>query len=186
MLYISWLDFITVGLVDLEYLTWTPLPGVSIPDRCPLWSCSTIHPACQYDIRTQGFESGPPEVHHSQGRCQSTEGAGKHLHLHLPRGTQDLLSHSQQGSFSSVMLVQHSDISRHTWNCCVCACVCVLQTNQRVTVHVNNEQNRNCCSSRGLNVFAVEVPARTKMVKMSIIKNIMTLTNVPFMSKTKT
>lgn len=40
----------------------------------------------------------------------------------------------------------------------------MLQTNQKVTVHVNNEQSRNCCSSRGLNVFAVEVPARTKMV----------------------
>lgn len=48
--------------------------------------------------------------------------------------------------------------------------LCVLQTNQRVTVHVNNEQSRNCCSSRGLNVFAVEVPARTKMVKMFFIK----------------
>lgn len=46
-----------------------------------------------------------------------------------------------------------------------CGC-CVLQTNQKVTVHVNNEQSRNCCSSRGLNVFAVEVPARTKMVNM--------------------
>lgn len=41
---------------------------------------------------------------------------------------------------------------------------CVFQTNQKATVHVNNEQSRNCCSSRGLNVFAVEVPARTKMV----------------------
>lgn len=41
----------------------------------------------------------------------------------------------------------------------------MLQTNQKVTVHVNNEQSRNCCSSRGLSVFAVEVPARTKMVR---------------------
>lgn len=40
-----------------------------------------------------------------------------------------------------------------------------LQTNQKVTVHVNNEQSRNCCSSRGMTVFAVEIPARTKMVK---------------------
>lgn len=41
----------------------------------------------------------------------------------------------------------------------------MLQTNQKITVHVNNEQSRNCCSSRGLSVFAVEVPARTKMVQ---------------------
>uniref|UniRef100_A0A3P9HDS5 EF-hand calcium-binding domain-containing protein 7 n=1 Tax=Oryzias latipes TaxID=8090 RepID=A0A3P9HDS5_ORYLA len=38
------------------------------------------------------------------------------------------------------------------------------KTNQKVTVHVNNEQSRNCCSSRGMTVFAVEIPARTKMV----------------------
>ncbi|XP_062280388.1 EF-hand calcium-binding domain-containing protein 7 [Scomber scombrus] len=38
------------------------------------------------------------------------------------------------------------------------------KSNQKVTVHVNNEQNRNCSSSRGMSVFAVEVPARTKMV----------------------
>lgn len=43
------------------------------------------------------------------------------------------------------------------------------KTNQKVTVHVNNEQNRNCCSSRGMSVFAVEVPARTKMVCQHIL-----------------
>ncbi|KAF3835371.1 hypothetical protein F7725_027929 [Dissostichus mawsoni] len=39
------------------------------------------------------------------------------------------------------------------------------KANQKVTVHVNNEQSRNCCSSRGMSVFAVEVPARTKLVQ---------------------
>ncbi|KAM4548216.1 EF-hand calcium-binding domain-containing protein 7 [Odontesthes bonariensis] len=43
------------------------------------------------------------------------------------------------------------------------------KTNQKVTVHVNNEQSRNCCSSRGLTVFAVEVPARTKMVCQHVL-----------------
>ncbi|XP_076582366.1 EF-hand calcium-binding domain-containing protein 7 [Chaetodon auriga] len=43
------------------------------------------------------------------------------------------------------------------------------KTNQKVTVHVNNEQSRNCCSSRGMSVFAVEVPARTKMVCQHIL-----------------
>ncbi|XP_016135765.1 EF-hand calcium-binding domain-containing protein 7-like [Sinocyclocheilus grahami] len=38
------------------------------------------------------------------------------------------------------------------------------KSNQKVTVHINNEQNKNCVSSRGMSVFAVEVPARTKMV----------------------
>ncbi|KAM8873682.1 EF-hand calcium-binding domain-containing protein 7 isoform 2-T2 [Spinachia spinachia] len=43
------------------------------------------------------------------------------------------------------------------------------KTNQKVTVHVNNEQSRNCCSSRGMSVFAVEVPARTKTVCQHIL-----------------
>ncbi|XP_041861216.1 EF-hand calcium-binding domain-containing protein 7 [Melanotaenia boesemani] len=43
------------------------------------------------------------------------------------------------------------------------------KTNQKVTVHVNNEQSRNCCSSRGMTVFAVEVPARTKMVCQHVL-----------------
>ncbi|XP_048055870.1 EF-hand calcium-binding domain-containing protein 7 [Megalobrama amblycephala] len=38
------------------------------------------------------------------------------------------------------------------------------KSNQKVTVHINNEQSKNCASSRGLSMFAVEVPARTKMV----------------------
>ncbi|XP_063057873.1 EF-hand calcium-binding domain-containing protein 7 isoform X2 [Engraulis encrasicolus] len=38
------------------------------------------------------------------------------------------------------------------------------KTNQKVVVQVNNEQSKNCVSSRGMNVFAVEVPARTKII----------------------
>ncbi|XP_062411600.1 EF-hand calcium-binding domain-containing protein 7 [Sardina pilchardus] len=38
------------------------------------------------------------------------------------------------------------------------------KSNQRVVVQVNNEQSKNCVNSRGLSVFAVEVPARTKIV----------------------
>uniref|UniRef100_A0A6Q2XVL7 EF-hand domain-containing protein n=1 Tax=Esox lucius TaxID=8010 RepID=A0A6Q2XVL7_ESOLU len=43
------------------------------------------------------------------------------------------------------------------------------KTNQKVTVHVNNEQSKNCSSSRGMCVFAVEVPARTKMVCQHVL-----------------
>uniref|UniRef100_A0A8C1IEQ9 Phosphoglucomutase 1 n=1 Tax=Cyprinus carpio TaxID=7962 RepID=A0A8C1IEQ9_CYPCA len=32
------------------------------------------------------------------------------------------------------------------------------KSSQKITVHINNEQNKNCVSSRGLSVFAVEVP----------------------------
>ncbi|XP_008404383.1 EF-hand calcium-binding domain-containing protein 7 [Poecilia reticulata] len=45
----------------------------------------------------------------------------------------------------------------------------VNKANQKVTVHVNNEQSRNCCSSRGMAMFAIEVPARTKMVCQHVL-----------------
>ncbi|XP_056133511.1 EF-hand calcium-binding domain-containing protein 7 [Lampris incognitus] len=45
----------------------------------------------------------------------------------------------------------------------------VNKTNQKVTVHVNNDQSRNCCSSRGMAVFAVEVPAKTKTVCQHVL-----------------
>ncbi|KAK2835239.1 hypothetical protein Q5P01_015723 [Channa striata] len=43
------------------------------------------------------------------------------------------------------------------------------KTNQKVTVHINNEQCRNCSTSRSMTVFAVEVPARTKMVCQHVL-----------------
>uniref|UniRef100_A0A665UKD3 EF-hand calcium-binding domain-containing protein 7 n=1 Tax=Echeneis naucrates TaxID=173247 RepID=A0A665UKD3_ECHNA len=43
------------------------------------------------------------------------------------------------------------------------------KTNLKVTIHVNNEQSRNCITSRGMSVFAVEVPARTKMVCQHVL-----------------
>ncbi|KAM4738967.1 EF-hand calcium-binding domain-containing protein 7 isoform 2-T2 [Anableps anableps] len=43
------------------------------------------------------------------------------------------------------------------------------KASQKVTVHVNNEQSRNCCSSRGMAMFAVEVPARTKLVCQHVL-----------------
>ncbi|KAG7487639.1 hypothetical protein MATL_G00025670 [Megalops atlanticus] len=43
------------------------------------------------------------------------------------------------------------------------------KSNHKVTVHVNNELSKNCVSSRGMSVFAVEVPARTKMVCQHVV-----------------
>lgn len=43
------------------------------------------------------------------------------------------------------------------------------KTPQKVTVHVNNEQSKNCSSNRGMSVFAVEVPAKTKMVCQHVL-----------------
>ncbi|KAJ8277911.1 hypothetical protein GJAV_G00081580 [Gymnothorax javanicus] len=43
------------------------------------------------------------------------------------------------------------------------------KSSHKVTVHVNNEQSKNCISNRGMSVFAVEVPARTKMVCQHVV-----------------
>lgn len=41
-----------------------------------------------------------------------------------------------------------------------------LQSDNKVIVHVNNEQSRNCLSNRGLAVFAVEVAPKSMMVRI--------------------
>ncbi|XP_046870236.1 EF-hand calcium-binding domain-containing protein 7 [Hypomesus transpacificus] len=43
------------------------------------------------------------------------------------------------------------------------------KSSHKVTVHVNNEQSTNCSSSRGMSLFAVEVPAKTKMVCQHVL-----------------
>ncbi|KAM4628882.1 EF-hand calcium-binding domain-containing protein 7 [Polymixia lowei] len=43
------------------------------------------------------------------------------------------------------------------------------KSGQKVTVHVSNKQSSNCCSSRGMTVFAVEVPAKTKTVCQHVL-----------------
>lgn len=43
------------------------------------------------------------------------------------------------------------------------------KTNQKVALHVNNELCKNCCSSRGMSVFALEISGRTKMVCQHVL-----------------
>lgn len=40
-----------------------------------------------------------------------------------------------------------------------------LQSENKVIIHVNNEQSKNCLSNRGLTVFAVEVAPKSMMVR---------------------
>ncbi|KAM8930454.1 EF-hand calcium-binding domain-containing protein 7 [Pelodytes ibericus] len=43
------------------------------------------------------------------------------------------------------------------------------KSHSKVVIHVNNEQSKNCSSSRGLNVFAVEVPPKATMVSQHVM-----------------
>lgn len=40
-----------------------------------------------------------------------------------------------------------------------------LQSENKVIIHVNNEQSKNCLSNRGLTVFAVEVAPKSMTVR---------------------
>lgn len=42
-----------------------------------------------------------------------------------------------------------------------------LQSENKVIIHVNNEQSKNCLNNRGLTVFAVEVAPKSMMVRIS-------------------
>lgn len=43
------------------------------------------------------------------------------------------------------------------------------KSDNKVIVHVNNEQSRNCLSNRGLAVFAVEVAPKSMMVSQHVM-----------------
>ncbi|XP_028666777.1 EF-hand calcium-binding domain-containing protein 7 [Erpetoichthys calabaricus] len=43
------------------------------------------------------------------------------------------------------------------------------KSNQKVTIHVNSEQSKNCLSSRGISMFAVEVPPRSNVVCQHVL-----------------
>lgn len=47
-----------------------------------------------------------------------------------------------------------------------------LQTENKVIIHVNNEQSKNCLSNRGLTVFAVEVAPKSMMVRFLLFSQL--------------
>lgn len=47
-----------------------------------------------------------------------------------------------------------------------------LQSENKVIIHVNNEQSKNCLSNRGLTVFAVEVAPKSTMVRFLVFSQL--------------
>lgn len=47
-----------------------------------------------------------------------------------------------------------------------------LQSENKVIIHVNNEQSKNCLSNRGLTVFAVEVAPKSMMVRFLLFSQL--------------
>ncbi|XP_068599167.1 EF-hand calcium-binding domain-containing protein 7 [Brachionichthys hirsutus] len=117
---------------------------LELVDACPF----QIDVCCedtQLSIQPLSMDSGPKLLSQALQKSITTRTGPKAL-----RGHENILSYTYRGEHRISSLI-------------------VNKTNQKATVHVNNEQSRNCCSSRGLSAFAVEVPARTKMVCQHVL-----------------
>ncbi|XP_075944446.1 EF-hand calcium-binding domain-containing protein 7 [Anarhichas minor] len=117
---------------------------LELVDACPF----QIHVHCegtQPSIQPLSMDSGPKLQNQALQKSITARTGAKAL-----RGQDNVFVYTYRGEHRISSLIAN-------------------KTNQKVTVHVNNEQSRNCCSSRGMSVFAVEVPARTKMVCQHIL-----------------
>lgn len=117
---------------------------LELVDACPF----LIDVRCEVDqpsIQPLGTNSGPRLLNQALQKSITSRTGAKAL-----RGQENVFIYTYRGEHRVSSLIAN-------------------KSNQKITVHVNNEQSRNCCSSRGLSVFAVEVPARTKMVCQHVV-----------------
>ncbi|KAM9358284.1 EF-hand calcium-binding domain-containing protein 7 [Symphorus nematophorus] len=117
---------------------------LELVDACPFQidvHCEGTQPS----IQPLSMDSGPKLLNQAVQKSITTRTGAKAL-----RGQDNVFIYTYRGEHRISSLIAN-------------------KTNQKVTVHVNNEQSRNCCSSRGMSVFAVEVPARTKMVCQHVL-----------------
>ncbi|XP_074491018.1 EF-hand calcium-binding domain-containing protein 7 isoform X2 [Sebastes fasciatus] len=128
--------------VTLEAMGYNRM--LELEDACPFQidvHCEGTQPS----IQTLSMDSGPKLHNQALQKSITARTGAKAL-----RGQDNLFIYTYRGEHRISSLIAN-------------------KANQKVTVHVNNEQSRNCCSSRGMSVFAVEVPARTKMVCQHIL-----------------
>nr|XP_057929215.1 phosphoglucomutase-1 isoform X1 [Doryrhamphus excisus] len=117
---------------------------LELVEACPFQievQCEGTQPT----IQPLKLDSGPKLLNQALQRSITLVGAAKPL-----KGQDNVLIYTYNGEQRVSSLIAN-------------------KSNQKVTVHVNNKQNTNCCSSRGLSVFAIEVPARTKMVCQHVL-----------------
>uniref|UniRef100_A0A671W9F8 EF-hand calcium-binding domain-containing protein 7 n=1 Tax=Sparus aurata TaxID=8175 RepID=A0A671W9F8_SPAAU len=128
--------------VTLEAMGYNRM--LELVDACPFQidvHCEGTQPS----IQPLSLDSGPKLLNQALQKSITTRTGAKAL-----RGQDNIFIYTYRGEHRISSLIAN-------------------KTNQKVTVHVNNEQSRNCCSSRGMSVFAVEVPARTKMVCQHVL-----------------
>ncbi|XP_054645804.1 EF-hand calcium-binding domain-containing protein 7 [Dunckerocampus dactyliophorus] len=117
---------------------------LDLVEACPFQievQCEGTQPS----VQPLKLDSGPKLLNQALQRSITLVGAAKPL-----KGQDNVLIYTYNGEHRVSSLIAN-------------------KSNQKVTIHVSNKQNSNCCSSRGLSVFAIEVPARTKMVCQHVL-----------------
>uniref|UniRef100_A0A3Q3VL63 EF-hand calcium-binding domain-containing protein 7 n=1 Tax=Mola mola TaxID=94237 RepID=A0A3Q3VL63_MOLML len=128
--------------VTLEAMGYNRM--LELEEACPFQvdvHCEGTHPS----IQPLSMNSGPKRLNQALQKSITARAGAKAL-----RGQDNIFIYTYRGEHRISTLIAN-------------------KTNQKVTVHVNNEQSRNCCISRGLSMFAVEVPPRTKMVCQHVL-----------------
>ncbi|KAM9386147.1 EF-hand calcium-binding domain-containing protein 7 [Pholidichthys leucotaenia] len=128
--------------VTLETMGYNRL--LELVEACPFQinvHCEDTQPS----MHPLSMDFGPKLLNHALQKSITTRTGAKAL-----RGNENVFMYTYRGEHRISSLIAN-------------------KSNQKVTVHINNEQSRNCCSSRGMSVFAVEVPARTKMVCQHVL-----------------
>uniref|UniRef100_A0A3Q2XIG5 EF-hand calcium binding domain 7 n=1 Tax=Hippocampus comes TaxID=109280 RepID=A0A3Q2XIG5_HIPCM len=115
-----------------------------VEQACP-FQIDILCESTQPSVQPLRLDSGSKILNQALQKSITLEGAVKQL-----KGQDNVLIYTYRGEHRVSSLI-------------------VNKSNQKVTVRINNKHNSNCCSSRGLNVFAIEVPARTKMVCQHVL-----------------
>ncbi|XP_028259706.1 EF-hand calcium-binding domain-containing protein 7 [Parambassis ranga] len=149
------------GFMELNLMEATEKDG----DSTDLWV--TLE-AMGYNRMLELVEACPFQIH---VHCESSQPSIQPLNLDLgPKLLNQALQRSITARAGAKALRGQDNVFIYTYRGeHRISSLIANKTNQKVTVHVNNEQSRNCCSSRGMTVFAVEVPARTKIVCQHVL-----------------
>ncbi|XP_053326000.1 EF-hand calcium-binding domain-containing protein 7 [Spea bombifrons] len=100
---------------------------------------------CQPRLKAVGLESGSRQLQRALCRSVILKGDAKPV-----EGYEDVIIYTYKSDSRISSVIEN-------------------KSNSKVLLQVNNEQSKNCTSSRGLNVFAVEVPAKATVVSQHVL-----------------
>ncbi|XP_071421333.1 EF-hand calcium-binding domain-containing protein 7 [Pithys albifrons albifrons] len=113
-------------------------------EACP-FGIAVLAERCRPRLRAVCLEPGGPQL--SRALCSSVLCQGQPRAL---QGAEHTLLHTLRAGRRVTSVIEN-------------------QSENKVIVHVNNEQSKNCLNSRGLTVFAVEVAPKSMMVCQHVV-----------------